>query len=106
MLDCRRDLEESLDYLAEYWRDDFELSEEELDQPLEQVDPDAFREEAEWRDRLEEEYLQYHRAFRDRRQRIPNPGWRAEYVEETHRPRLPDEAQRIAAEGRVAGVAS
>ena len=82
MLDCRRDLEESLDYLAEYWRDDFELSEEELDQPLEQVDPDAFREEAEWRDRLEEEYLQYHRAFRDRRQRIPNPGWRAEYVEE------------------------
>jgi len=39
MLDCRRDLEESLDYLAEYWRDDYELSPEEVDLNLEEVDP-------------------------------------------------------------------
>ena len=82
LLDCRRDLEESLDYLAEYWRDDVELSEEELNRPLEDVDPDMFREEAEWRERLEDEYLQYHKASRDRDQRIPSPGWRSEYVEE------------------------
>ena len=31
MLDCRRDLEESLDYLAEYWRDDIDLADEDLD---------------------------------------------------------------------------
>jgi hypothetical protein len=82
LLDCRRDLEESLDYLAEYWRDDFDLSEEELDRTLEQVDPEAFREEDEWRRRHEEEYLRYHREFRSRSLRIPQPGWRAEYVEE------------------------
>ncbi len=82
MLDCRRDLEESLDYVAEYWRDDFEVSDEDFDRSLEQVDEDAFREEVKWRERLEAEYLEYHRAFRDRAQRIPSPGWRAEYVEE------------------------
>ncbi len=82
LLDCRRDLEETLDYLAEYWRDDFEISEEDLDHSLEEVDPDAFREETEWRERLEEEYLRYHQAFRDRAQRIPNAGWRGEYIEE------------------------
>ncbi len=82
MLDCRRDLEESLDYLAEYWRDDFDLSEDELDRSLEEVDPNVFGEEAEWRERLEEEYLRYHEEFRNRHQRIPNAGWRAEYVEE------------------------
>ena len=42
----------------------------------------AFREEAEWRRRLEEEYLRYHREFRELRRRIPAPGWRAEYAEE------------------------
>ncbi len=82
MLDCRRDLEESLDYLAEYWRDDFDLDEEDLDRPLDEVDPDTFAEENEWRRRLEEEYLRYHREFRERDRRIPNPGWRSEYVEE------------------------
>ena len=30
-----------------------------------EVDPDAFREENEWRRRLEEEYLMYHREFRE-----------------------------------------
>lgn len=82
MLDVRRDLEESLDYLAEYWRDDFEITEHDLDRPMEKVEPEAFREEVEWRDQLEDEYLQYHIAFRDRGHRIPQPGWRAEYVEE------------------------
>jgi hypothetical protein len=81
-LDCRRDLEESLDYLAEYWRDDFDLQEEDLDSELDEVDPDTFAEETEWRARLEEEYLRYHHEFRERSRRIPHPGWRAEYVEE------------------------
>ena len=82
LLDCRRDLEESLDYLAEYWRDEFDLAEDELDRTLEQVDLDAFRQENEWRRRHEEEYLRYHREFRARSRRIPHPGWRSEYVEE------------------------
>jgi hypothetical protein len=82
VLDCRRDLEESLDYLAEYWRDDYELSPDEVDSNLEEVDPDVFREENTWRQRLEEEYLRYHREFRDRKHRIPTPWWRSEYVEE------------------------
>ena len=46
------------------------------------VDPDAFREENEWRHRLEEEYLMYHHEFRERHRRIPAPGWRSEYAEE------------------------
>jgi uncharacterized protein YihD (DUF1040 family) len=82
MLDCRRDLEESLDYLAEYWRDDFDLTEEQIDAGLEDVAPEAFGEETEWRKRLEEEYLMYHHEFRERHRRIPAPGWRSEYVEE------------------------
>lgn len=82
MLDCRRDLEESLDYLAEYWRDEIDLSDEDLDRPLEEVDPEAFKEENEWRHRLEEEYLMYHHEFRVRHRHIPAPGWRSEYVEE------------------------
>lgn len=82
MLDCRRDLEESLDYLAEYWRDDYELSPEEVDSNLEEVDPEVFAEETKWRDRLEEEYLRYHKEFRDRKRKVPTPGWRSEYVEE------------------------
>ena len=31
---------------------------------------------------LENEYLRYHRALRARREPIPDPGWRSEYVEE------------------------
>ena len=82
MLDCRRDLEDSLDYLAEYWRDEYELGEEQFELPFEEVAPDAFRDESEWRRRLEEEYLRYHAEFRSLRRRIPAAGWRAEYVEE------------------------
>lgn len=82
LLDCRRDLEESLDYLAEYWRDDYELSPDEVDSNLEEIDPEVFKEETLWRQRLEEEYLRYHKEFRDRKHRVPAPGWRSEYVEE------------------------
>lgn len=82
MLDCRRDLEESLDYIAEYWRDDYELSGDDLDKGMDEIDPELFEEETRWRQRLEEEYLRYHQEFRQRGRRIPAPGWRSEYVEE------------------------
>jgi hypothetical protein len=35
-----------------------------------------------WRHKLEDEYLSYHRWFREHEMHIPNPGWRSEYVEE------------------------
>ena len=84
MLDCRRELDESLDYLTEYWRDDPDLEDQDLDRPLEEVDPDAFAEASALRRRLEEEYLRYHREYRQRGRRIPDPGWRSAYVEEVH----------------------
>lgn len=82
LLDCRRDLEEALDYLAEYWRDEVDLSPDQIDARMEEVEPDAFREETAWRDRLEQEYLRYHQEFRRLHRRIPQPGWRAEFAEE------------------------
>ena len=80
--DCRRDLQESLDYLAEYWQEDLDVPPEESDKRLEEFDTEAFAEENESRQRLEEEYLTYHRWFREHALRIPDPGWRAEYAEE------------------------
>lgn len=82
MLDCRRDLEDALDYVADLWRDDFELETENLEQGLDDVAPEVFRDEVAWRERLETEYLRYHREFRGRARRIPHAGWRSEYVEE------------------------
>lgn len=82
LLDCRRDLEESLDYLAEYWRDDYELTADDLESQLEDVDAEVFEEESQWRRRLEEEYMRYHKEFRQRGRRIPAAGWRSEYAEE------------------------
>jgi hypothetical protein len=82
MLDCRRDLDESLDYLAEYWRDDPDLEDADVEGRFEDVSPDAFDEESALRLKLEEEYLRYHREFRERRRSIPDPGWRSAYVEE------------------------
>jgi len=80
MNDCRKDLEECLDYLADYWEDlDIEPGNA-VD--LEPVDSDALAEENVWRNRLEEEYLSYHRWFREHDLRVPNPGWRSEYAEE------------------------
>ena len=80
--DCRKDLEESLDYLAEFWQEDLDVPAEDMDQRLEEFDPAAFQEEDEARKRLEEEYLTYHRWFREHALRVPEPGWRTEYVEE------------------------
>jgi hypothetical protein len=80
--DCRRDLEECLDYLLEYWQDDLDVPAEEAEKKLEEYAPDVFAEEDEARRRLEEEYLTYHRWFRDHNARIPDPGWRSEYAEE------------------------
>ena len=82
MLDCRRDLDGSLNYVADDWRDDFELTDEHLDDTLEVVAPQVFEEEGERRHELEEEYLRYHLEFRERHLRIPHPGWRSDYVEE------------------------
>jgi hypothetical protein len=80
--DCRKDMEDCLDYLADYWQEDLELSPEETEGPLEGVAPDVFEEENIWRRQLEEEYLSYHRWFRERGIRIPNAHWRSEYAEE------------------------
>lgn len=83
MLDeCRHNLEESIDYLAGYWKEDAEIDYDEMQKTLDEVDPELFKEEDSWRMRLEEEYLQLHRWFRDRHRAIPDPGWRSQYVED------------------------
>lgn len=80
--DCRKDLEESLDYLTEYWQEDLNVLPQDSDKRLEQFDAAVFTEEEDARRRLEEEYLTYHRWFRDHKLRISDPAWRAEYAEE------------------------
>jgi hypothetical protein len=80
--DCRKDLEDCLDYLADYWQEDLDVDPSEMDARLEEIEPDIFAEEDAWRRKLEEEYLSYHRWYRDHNVRIPNAGWRSEYVEE------------------------
>ncbi len=82
MSDCRKDLEDCLDYLAEYWQEDLDIDPDECGQRLENVEPTIFAEEDQWRRKLEEEYLSYHQWFRDHGHRVPDPGWRSEYVEE------------------------
>ncbi len=80
--DCRKDLEDCLDYLADYWQEDLDIDPSDTSSRLEDIEPDIFAEEDTWRKKLEEEYLSYHRWFRDHDMHIPNPGWRSEYVEE------------------------
>ena len=80
--ECRRNLEESLDYLATYWKEEGDIEFDDMGRRLDEVDPETFREEDAWRARLEEEYLQLHRWFRERRARVPDPGWRSQYVED------------------------
>ncbi len=80
--ECRRQLEECLDYLADYWREDLDLDPQDMDKRLEEVDPELFQEEDAWRRYLEEQYLKIHRWFRQNGYRIPNPGWRSQYAEE------------------------
>ena len=81
MDDCRKDLEDCLDYLADYWQEELEIDPDEAGR-LEELAPEAFAEEDAWRRRLEEEYLSYHGWFRENGVRVPNPGWRTDYVEE------------------------
>lgn len=80
--DCKKDLEESLDFLIEFWVEDLDVPPDDLDVRLEDFDPETFAEEEESRKRLEEEYLTYHRWFREHKLRVPDPAWRAEYAEE------------------------
>ena len=80
--DCRKDLEECLDYLADYWQEELDVDPDAEDSRLERVAPDVFAEEDAWRARLEEEFLSYHRWFREHGLRIPDAGWRSDYVEE------------------------
>ncbi len=80
--ECRRNLEESLDYLSTYWKEEVEVDYADMSRRLEEVDPDTFREEDGWRAQLEEEYSRIHRWFRDHRVRVPDPGWRSQYVED------------------------
>lgn len=80
--ECRNNLEESLDYLSTLWKEELDVDYEDMQKRLEEVDPELFQEEDAWRLRLEEEYLQIHRWFREHGKRIPNPGWRSEYVED------------------------
>jgi len=82
LLERLRPLEESLDYLASYWKEETEIEYEEMERRLDEVDPELFKEEDSWRMRLEEEYLQLHRWFRDHHVPIPDPGWRSQYVED------------------------
>jgi hypothetical protein len=82
MEECRRNLEETLDYLADYWREDLDIDPQEMEKRLEEVDPDLFEEENNWRRYLEDQYVKIHAWFRERRLAIPNPGWRSEYVED------------------------
>ena len=46
--ECRRNLEESLDYLSTYWKEEAEIEFADMSRKLEEVDPDTFREEDGW----------------------------------------------------------
>ena len=80
--ECRRNLEESLDYLSTYWKEEAEIEYADMSRRLEEVDPETFREEDGWRAQMEEEYLRIHRWFRDHHVRVPDAGWRSQYVED------------------------
>lgn len=80
--ECRHNLEDSVDYLATYWKEEIEVDYDDMAKGLDEVDPELFKEEDSWRLRLEEEYLQLHRWFREHGAPIPDPGWRSNYVEE------------------------
>jgi hypothetical protein len=80
--ECRRELDECLDYLADYWQEDLDIAPEDMDRRLEEVDPAVFEEENKRREKLEDEYLALHTWFREHGCPIPDPGWRSEYVEE------------------------
>lgn len=80
--ECRHNLDESVDYLATFWKEDADIEYEDMQKSLADVDPELFKEEDGWRLRLEEEYLQLHRWFRENQRPVPDPGWRSQYVED------------------------
>jgi len=80
--ECRHQLEETLDYLTDYWREDLDIDPGDMDKRLENIDPELFEEENSWRRYLEEQYLKLHAWFRKRHLAISTPGWRSEYAEE------------------------
>ncbi len=80
--ECRRTVDESLDYITDYWREDLDIDPDDMDKRLEQVEPDLFEEEDTWRRYVEDRYLKAHYWLRERHIAIPDPGWRSEYVEE------------------------
>lgn len=80
--ECRRCLEESLDYIADYWREDLDIDPQHMDKRFEEIEPGLFEDEESWRRYVEERYLQVHAWLREHHTPIPNPGWRSEYAEE------------------------
>ena len=80
--ECRRALDESVDYLADYWREDLDVDPDDMERRLEDLEPELFDEEDQWRRYVEEQYLKIHGWLREHRIAVPNPGWRSEYVEE------------------------
>lgn len=80
--ECRRALDESLDYISDFWREDLDVDPKDAGERLEDVEPELFEEEDGWRRYVEEQYLKVHAWLRDHEMPIPNPGWRSEYVEE------------------------
>ena len=80
--ECRNNLEESVDYLSGYWKEEAEVEYDDMCRRLDEVDPELFKEEDGWRMRLEEEYVQLHRWFREHGHPVPDPGWRSQYVED------------------------
>lgn len=80
--ECRRSLEESIEYLSTSWKEDADLSYDEMGNSIQDVLPEVFTEEERWRHRLEDEYLHIHAWFREHKVRIPDAGWRSQYVED------------------------
>ena len=80
--DCREDLQESLEYLGEFWKEDLDIDPEDVNSRLDEFAPEVFEEESSYRSELEEEYLTYHRWFREKRIRVPESEWRSRYVED------------------------
>jgi hypothetical protein len=80
--ECRDDLEGCLTYLAEDWQEDLDIEPEDVQLGFEALAPTVFQAELESRARFENEYLKYHQWFRTHNVSIPDPGWRANYVEE------------------------
>src|SRR4030067_706329 len=86
MEEGRRTLDESLDYISEYWREDLDVEPDDMDKRLEEVDPDLFEEEDVWRRYVEEQYLKVHSWLRERRICIADPGWRSADGEKVRAP--------------------